>query len=59
MLVGYDVPRCQAIRHARSRKGPWPMSKTIASGVGMTGAWVGEQSLLSLTTLWASFARLR
>jgi hypothetical protein len=47
------------IRHARSRKGPWHMAKTIASGVGLTNAWLQEQGLLSLKTLWASLARLR
>jgi hypothetical protein len=30
------VPRRQAIRHGKSRKGPWRMAKTIASDVGMT-----------------------
>ena len=59
MLIRLGVPRRQAIRHARSRKGPWHMAKTIASGVGMTNAWLGEQGLLSLKTLWASLARLR
>ena len=31
----------------------------IASGVGMTNAWLAEQGLLSLKTLWASLAHLR
>ena len=59
MLIQLGVPRRQAIRHARSRKGPWHMAKTIASGVGMTNAWLAEQGLLSLKTLWASLAHLR
>ncbi|MBX3421617.1 MAG: group II intron reverse transcriptase/maturase [Pirellulaceae bacterium] len=59
MLIESGVPTRQAIRHARSRKGPWHMAKTIASGVGMTGAWLTEQGLLSLKTLWASLARIR
>ncbi len=54
MLIKLGVPRRQAIRHARSRKGPWHMAKTIASGVGMTNAWLYQQGLLSLKTLWAS-----
>ncbi|MBX3420472.1 MAG: integron integrase [Pirellulaceae bacterium] len=37
-LIALGVPRRQAIRHGRSRKGPWHMAKTIASGVGMTNA---------------------
>jgi RNA-directed DNA polymerase len=59
MLIKLGVPRRQAIRHARSRKGPWHMAKTIASGVGMTNAWLYQQGLLSLKTLWASLARIR
>ena len=59
MLIQLGVPPRQAIRHARSRKCPWHMAKTIASGVGMTNAWLAEQGLLSLKTLWASLAHLR
>ena len=59
MLIQLGVPCRQAVRHARSRKGPWHMAKTIASGVGMTNAWLAEQGLLSLKTLWASLAHLR
>ncbi len=58
-LIALGVPRRQAIRHARSRKGPWHMAKTIASGVGMTNAWLQEQGVLSLKTLWAELAPLR
>lgn len=58
-LIQLGVPRRQAIRHARSRKGPWHMAKTIASGVGMTNAWLKDQGLLSLKTLWAELAPLR
>ncbi len=56
MLIGLGVPICQAIRHARSRKGPWNMPNTNASGIGMTNAWLTQQGLLSLKTLWASLA---
>ena len=35
-LIRLRVPRRQAIRHAKSRKGPGHMAKKIASGVGMT-----------------------
>jgi len=58
-LIQLGVPRRQAIRHAKSRKGPWHMAKTIASGVGMTNAWLKDQGLLSLKTLWAELAPLR
>ncbi len=59
MLIRLGVPIRQAIRHARSRKGYWHMSKTIASGVGLTNAWLAEQGMLSMKTLWAELAPLR
>ena len=59
MLIRLGVPRRQAIRDARSRQSYWHMSKTIASGVGLTNAWFAEQGLLSLKTLWAKLAPLR
>jgi RNA-directed DNA polymerase len=58
-LIRLGVPIRQAIRHARSRKGPWHMSKTIASGVGLTNAWLAEQGMLSLKTLWSKLAPRR
>ena len=58
-LIRLGVPIRQAIRHARSRKGYWHMSKTIASGVGLTNAWLVEQGLLSIKSLWAELAPLR
>ena len=59
VLIALGVPPRQAARHARSRKGPWHMAKTIASGVGMTNAWLQAQGVLSLKTLWAELAQLR
>ena len=58
-LIRLGVPRRQAIRHARSRKGYWHMAKTIASGVGLNNAWLQDQGLLSMKTLWAELAPLR
>jgi RNA-directed DNA polymerase len=58
-LIGLGVPRRHAIRHARSRKGPWHIAKTFASGVGMTNAWLALQGVVSLKNLWASLAPLR
>lgn len=58
-LLALGVPRRQAIRHGKSRKGPWHMAKTIASGVGMTNAWLQAQGLCSLKSLWAELAPLR
>jgi RNA-directed DNA polymerase len=58
-LMRLGVSRRQAIRHAKSRKAYWHMAKTIASGVGLTNAWLQEQGLLSLKSLWAELAPLR
>jgi hypothetical protein len=33
--------------------------QTIASGVGLTNAWLAKQGLLSIKTLWAQLAPLR
>ncbi len=59
MLIRVGVPMRQAIRHARSRKSYWHMAKTIASGVGLTNAWLEERGLISIKTLWAKLAPLR
>jgi len=59
MLLRLGVPRRQAIRHVRSRQGYWHMSKANASGVGLTKAWLAEQGLLSMKSLWAQLAPLR
>ncbi|MCO6456280.1 MAG: hypothetical protein J5I93_13355 [Pirellulaceae bacterium] len=58
-LIRLGAARRRAIRHARSRKGPSHMAKSIATGVGLTNAWLQEQGLLSLKTLWAPRAPLR
>ena len=58
-LIRLGVPRRQAIRHAKSRRGPWRMSKPSASGVGMTNAWLEKQGLISLKPLWKELAPLR
>lgn len=58
-LIRLGVPRRQAIRHAKSRHSYWHMAKTIASGVGMTNAWLQTQGLVRLKPLWAALAPLR
>ena len=58
-LLAMNVPRRQVIRHGKSRKSPWHMAMTIAGGVGMTNAWLAEQRVLSLKSLWAALAHLR
>ena len=35
------------------------MGKTIASGVGVTNAWLADQEVLSLKTRWGELAHLR
>jgi len=58
-LLALGVPRRQAIRHGKSRKGPWHLAKSIASGVGLTNTWLQAQGLLALKSLWAKLAPLR
>ena len=58
-MLAMKDPRRQAIRHGRSRKGPWHMAKTIASGLGMTNAWLAEQGVLNLKNLRAKLAHFR
>ncbi|MCA9166037.1 MAG: group II intron reverse transcriptase/maturase [Planctomycetales bacterium] len=58
-LIALGVPRRQATRHARTRKGPWHMAKSIATGVGMTNDWLKQLGLLSLKSLWATLAPTR
>ena len=48
MLICLSIPRRQAIRHARSRKGYWHMAKTITSGLGLANAWLAEKGMLSM-----------
>jgi RNA-directed DNA polymerase len=63
-MILNGINECEAvalsqIRHARSSNGYRHMAKTIASGVGLTNAWLAEQGLLSMKTLWAQLAPLR
>ena len=58
-LLALGVPRRQAFRHVKSRQGPWHMAKTIASGVGMTNAWLQDQGPVSSESLWVKRAPLR
>ena len=41
-----------AISVAVSRKGPWRLSRTLATQTGMTIRWLQEQGLLSVKELW-------
>lgn len=43
-----------AILTAISRKGPWHLSRTLATQTGMTNHWLKEQGLLSVKELWVN-----
>jgi RNA-directed DNA polymerase len=43
-----------AISVALSRKGPWRLSRTLATQTGMTNKWLKDQGLLSVKDLWVS-----
>ena len=43
-----------AISVAISRKGPWRLSRTLATQTGMTNKWLKDQGLLSVKDLWVN-----
>ncbi len=43
-----------AISAGMSRKGPWRLSRTLATQTGMTNQWLKDQGLLSVKDLWAN-----
>ena len=43
-----------AIAVGMSRKGPWRLSRTLATQTGMTNEWLAKQGLLSVKDLWVS-----
>ena len=43
-----------AISVAISRKGPWHLSRTLATQTGMTNQWLKDQGLLSVKELWVN-----
>lgn len=48
--LGTHLPT--AISVGMSRKGPWRLSKTLATHTGMTNQWLKDQGLLSVKDLW-------
>jgi RNA-directed DNA polymerase len=48
--LGTSLP--VAISVAISRKGPWHLSRTLATQTGMTNKWLKDQGLLSVKELW-------
>ena len=55
--LAMNVPKRQAIP-GKILEGPWHMTKSIASCVGMANAWLAEQGVLNLKSFWAELAHL-
>ena len=53
-LMKLGTYRKTAILTGRSRKGPWRLSRTLATQTGMTNAWLSKQGVLSLKELWVN-----
>ena len=53
-LLRLGTYRKAAIFVAISRKGPWHLSRTLATQTGMTNLWLKEQGLLSVKELWVN-----
>jgi RNA-directed DNA polymerase len=54
-LLKLGTARKTAILTALSRKGPWHLSRTLATQTGMTNQWLTETlGLISIRTLWIS-----
>jgi len=43
-----------AISVGMSRKGPWRLSRTLATQTGMTNKWLEKQGLISIKTQWVN-----
>jgi RNA-directed DNA polymerase len=54
-LLKLGTPKKTAILTALSRKGPWHLSRTLATQTGMTNQWISDTlGLVSIRTLWIS-----
>jgi RNA-directed DNA polymerase len=53
-LTKLGVSLKDAIFLGLSRKGPWRLSRTLATQSGMTNEWLKEQGLLSVKELWVN-----
>jgi RNA-directed DNA polymerase len=53
-LLRLGTSRHVSISVAISRKGPWRLSRTLATQTGMTNDWLKYQGLLSVKELWVS-----
>jgi RNA-directed DNA polymerase len=50
LKLGTDLDT--AISTAMSRKGPWRLSRTLATQTGMTNAWFNELGLYNVKERW-------
>ena len=53
-LLKLGTRKSTAILTAISRKGPWHLSRTLATQTGMTNQWLKDQGLLSVKELWVN-----
>lgn len=53
-LLKLGASKKVAIPIAMSRKGPWNLSRTLATQVGMTNKWLKNQGLLSIKGMWVN-----
>ena len=51
-LLKLGTSKRQAIMTALSRRGPWHLSRTMATQSGMTKKWLSEQGLISVKDQW-------
>lgn len=51
-LLKLGTSQKQAIMTALSRRGPWHLSRTMATQSGMTNKWLSEQGLISVKDQW-------
>ena len=53
-LLKLGVSKRAAIPIAMSRKGPWNLSRTLATQVGMTNKWLKNQGVVSIKEMWVN-----
>ncbi|VAW30571.1 Retron-type RNA-directed DNA polymerase, partial [hydrothermal vent metagenome] len=53
-LLKLGASKKVAIPIAMSRKGPWNLSRTLATQVGMSNKWLKEQGLVSIKEMWVN-----
>jgi RNA-directed DNA polymerase len=49
-----NMSKRAAIPIAMSRKGPWNLSRTLATQAGMTNKWLKNQGVPSIKELWVN-----